>query len=162
MKSEIHTNLVSQGRRISATIAAFAGICLAGSASVALAGQGLSDLGPNVHVFDSSMPTAEIKAAMDEIWEAQVDDEMGGNRHAIFFMPGTYGSAAEPLQVKVGYYTEVHGLGASPLDVTINGKVEVFNRCFDDPTNPEFVGCFALNNFWRGISNLSIEVNGAG
>ena len=35
--------------------------------------------------------------------------------------------------MKVGYYTEVAGLGASPTDVTINGKIEVYNRCLDEP-----------------------------
>ena len=69
-----------------------------------------------------------------------------------------YGTDAQPLQIKVGYYTEVAGLGASPGDVRINGKVEVRNRCFDE--DPEFTGCFALNNFWRGLSNLTIKVNG--
>ena len=37
-----------------------------------------------------------------------------------------------PCKIKVGYYTEVAGLGASPGDVQINGKIEVNNRCFDD------------------------------
>jgi hypothetical protein len=49
-----------------------------------------------------------------------------------------------------------------PGDVQINGAIEVYNRCFDDPANPEFVGCFALNNFWRGMSNLTINVNTLG
>ncbi len=126
------------------------------------AGGHLPDLGPNVRIFDPGMSTAEIKAVFDAIYAQQVDDEMGSNRYALMFLPGTYGTPEEPLQVAVGYYTEVIGLGASPLDVTINGKIEVFNRCFDDPSNPEFIGCFALNNFWRGISNLTIQVNGLG
>jgi hypothetical protein len=91
-----------------------------------------------------------------------VDDEMGSNRYALLFAPGEYGTDDEPLQIQVGYYTEVAGLGASPGDVRINGAVEVYNRCFDDPSNPEFVGCFALNNFWRGVSNLTIAVNTLG
>ncbi|HET6665261.1 MAG TPA: coagulation factor 5/8 type domain-containing protein, partial [Acidimicrobiales bacterium] len=61
-----------------------------------------------------------------------------------------------PLQIKVGYYTEIAGLGASPTDVVINGKVEVYNRCLA-PDN-----CVALVNFWRTLSNLSINVNAAG
>lgn len=120
------------------------------------------DLGPNTYVFDPSMPVSEIRATADRIHAQQVDDEMGSNRYALLFKPGQYGTAEEPLQIKVGYYTEVAGLGASPGDVRINGAVEVYNRCFDDPSNPEFVGCFALNNFWRGISNLTIQVNKAG
>ncbi len=120
------------------------------------------DFGPNVTIFDPSMSTAYIKSVFDEIHEAQVSNEMGTDRYGLYFMPGTYGSDEEPLQVKVGYYTEVAGLGASPGDVQINGAIEVYNQCFDDPSNPEFVGCFALNNFWRGLSNLTINVNTAG
>lgn len=123
---------------------------------------GAIDFGPNVTVFDPSMPTATIKAKFDEVLAKQVDSEMGTDRYALYFLPGTYGTAAEPLQVQVGYYTEVAGLGANPGDVQINGKIEVRNRCFDDPANPEFQGCFALNNFWRTLSNLTINVNGAG
>jgi hypothetical protein len=75
------------------------------------------------------MPVADIQAVVDGIYAQQVDDEMGSNRYALLFKPGVYGTADQPLQIKVGYYTEVAGLGASPTDVTINGKVEVYNRC---------------------------------
>ena len=120
------------------------------------------DFGPNVTIFDRSWTTAEIQAKFDEIHTAQVSNEMGTDRYGLYFMPGTYGTDEEPLQVKVGYYTEVAGLGAAPSDVQINGTIEVYNRCFDDPDNPEFIGCFALNNFWRALSNLTINVNTAG
>ena len=56
--------------------------------------------------------------------------------------------------MKVGYYTEVAGLGASPADVTINGKIEVYNRCLDDGGTSN---CLALVNFWRTLSNLSLQ-----
>ena len=46
-------------------------------------------------------------------------------------MPGTYGSAGQPLQINIGYYTDVAGLGALPTDVVINGSFDVFNRCLD-------------------------------
>ncbi len=146
----------------STTMAAAALLCLGISATPSLADDDLPDLGPNVRIFDPSMPVAEIEAVFNEIHARQVDDEMGSNRYELLFMPGDYGTDEDPLQVSVGYYTQVSGLGASPRDVRINGKIEVRNRCFDDPENPEFIGCFALNNFWRGISNLSIQVNGAG
>ncbi len=118
-----------------------------------------ADLGPNVVVFDPSMSVAEIQETADEIHARQVDDEMGTNRYALLFLPGTYGTDAEPLQIQVGYYTEVSGLGASPSDVVINGKVEVYNRCLEDDGT---ANCIALNNFWRSISNLTIDVNGTG
>ncbi|MGF1655090.1 MAG: hypothetical protein ACFCUP_17440 [Actinomycetales bacterium] len=116
-------------------------------------------LGPNVTVFDPGMPTAEIQAAIDAISARQVDDEMGSGRHALLFLPGVYGSDTEPLQIRVGYYTEVVGLGASPGDVTINGKVEVYNRCQGADGTSD---CVALVNFWRTLSNLTIDINAAG
>lgn len=117
---------------------------------------GVPDLGPNVVVFDPSMPVADIQAKADAIAAAQVDAEMGTGRWSLLFLPGQYGSAAHPLQLKVGYTTEVAGLGISPEDVVVHGKIEVYNRCLT-PDN-----CIALNNFWRTLSNLTIEIDGTG
>src|SRR5918999_6081689 len=115
--------------------------------------------GPNVIVFDPSMPVGQIQAAVDAIHAQQVDAEMGTNRYALLFKPGVYGSAGEPLQMKVGYYTEVAGLGASPADVTINGKIEVYNRCLEGGGTSN---CHALVNFWRTLSNLTLNINTLG
>jgi hypothetical protein len=125
----------------------------------AASAQGQPDFGPNVYIFDPSMPVADIQAVVDAIYVRQVDAEMGSDRYALLFKPGVYGTAAQPLQMKVGYYTEVAGLGASPLDVTINGKVEVYNRCLADGGTSN---CLALVNFWRTLSNLTININAAG
>lgn len=129
------------------------------TASAASTAQSIPDFGPNVIIFDSSMPVGEIQAIVDEIHAQQVDDEMGSNRYALLFRPGVYGTADEPLQMKVGYYTEVAGLGASPTDVIINGKIEVYNRCLE---NGGTSNCLALVNFWRTLSNLSLNINAAG
>ena len=123
----------------------------AGAGQVAVA---QPDLGPNVVVFDPSMSTSQIQTTVDEIATQQVDNEMGSQRYALLFKPGTYGTAVNPLIVQVGYYTDVAGLGASPTDVVINGHVDVYNRCLT-PDN-----CIALNNFWRSVSNLTINVAG--
>ena len=117
-------------------------------------GSGSVDLGPDVKVFDPSMPTAQIRAVVDAVYEQQVDNEMGSQRLALLFKPGVYGSVDDPLLVRVGYYTEVAGLGRSPGDVTITGRVDVYNRCLA-PDN-----CIALVNFWRSVSNLTINVAG--
>ncbi len=111
------------------------------------------DLGPHTLIFDPSMPTAVIQAKVDAVAAQMVDNEMGSDRWALLFKPGAYGTPEAPLNIQVGYYTEVAGLGASPADVVINGKVEVHNRCFSD-------GCYALNNFWRTASNLTVKVAG--
>jgi hypothetical protein len=133
---------------------------IAPSTAAPTAAPSTPDLGGRVVVFDPTMSTSEIRERADEIWRQQVDAEMSEERWSLLFRPGTYGTAAEPLQIKVGYYTEVAGLGADPSDVVINGKVEVYNRCLTDgPTQPY---CVALNNFWRSLSNLTIDVNGTG
>lgn len=130
-------------------------IGIAGSIAVAqsTAAPTASGFGPNVLIFDPSMPTSQIQATVDGIAAQQVDNEFGTQRYTLLFKPGTYG-ADTPLFIQVGYYTEVAGLGASPADVTINGHVDVYNRCL--PNN----NCIALVNFWRSLSNLTINVKG--
>ncbi|GAA0911020.1 adenylyl cyclase [Virgisporangium aurantiacum] len=120
---------------------------------------GAPTFGSNVTIFDPSMPLTQIQATLDAAHAASVDDEMGTARRAFLFKPGTYGTTEHPLQFKVGYYTEVAGLGGSPTDVVINGKVEVYNRCL---TEGGTANCLALVNFWRTISNLSININQTG
>jgi len=150
--------------------AALAALVLTGTATATATGTaaaappagpaaGLADLGPRVVVFDPSMPVAEIQARVDAIHAQQVDAEMGTARWALLFKPGVYGTAATPLQMRVGYYTEVAGLGASPADVTINGKIEVYNRCLEGGGTSN---CLALVNFWRTLSNLTLRINAAG
>ncbi|HET9144238.1 hypothetical protein [Actinophytocola sp.] len=120
---------------------------------------GTAGLGPNVTVFDPGMPVEQIQAVLDATHATQVDDEMGARRVAFLFKPGNYGTAEHPLQLKVGYYTEIAGLGASPTDVVINGKIEVYNRCLEGGGTSN---CLALVNFWRTLSNLSLTIDAAG
>jgi hypothetical protein len=114
------------------------------------------NFGPGVHVFSPAMDQATIQAQLNEVAMAQVHNEFGSRRDAVLFEPGTYGSKDDPLIFQVGYYTSVAGLGLSPADVVINGEIEVFNNvCSGTGVN---FGCFALTNFWRSLSNLTINV----
>jgi hypothetical protein len=131
----------------SVAVAFVLALALSGGASAAP-----PDLGANVIVFDPSMPTSQIQATVDTIASKQVSNQFGTERYALLFKPGTYGSAADPLNFQVGYYTSVAGLGRSPGDVVINGSVYVHNQC-----DGSF--CTALNNFWRSLSNLTINVD---
>jgi hypothetical protein len=114
------------------------------------------DFGSNVHIFTPSTPQSEIQATVDAVASQQVSNQFGTQRYAFLFEPGTYGSTANPLNFQVGYYTSVAGLGLSPNDVVINGSVFVRNQCFG-PGN-----CTALVNFWRSLSNLTINVTTPG
>ncbi|MEV6601012.1 adenylyl cyclase [Actinoplanes sp. NPDC051346] len=146
-------------RTLAAGLLVIAGSLTGTSASAAPARPAVvSSLGAAV-VFDPSMPVEQIQATLDATHAKQVDNEMGTDRYAYLFKPGTYGTAEKPLQIKVGYYTEISGLGASPADVVINGKVEVYNRCLADGGTGN---CLALVNFWRTLSNLTINVNSTG
>jgi hypothetical protein len=138
-------------------VVASVALALIGSASVGVvrataAPPSQQDLGPNVLVFDPSMSQNEIQATVDAVASQQVPNQFGTQRYALLFEPGTYGSAADPLNFQVGYYTEVAGLGRSPGDVVINGSVYVRNQCAGANN------CTALNNFWRSLSNLTINV----
>jgi len=112
-------------------------------------------LGPNVIVFTPDMPQADIQNTLDTIATQQVPNQFGSQRYAILFAPGTYGSAADPMTITVGYYTSIAGLGQNPNQVVINGTIDVHNQCFGSQTS-----CFALVNFWRSVSNLTINVAG--
>ena len=115
-----------------------------------------SVLGPNVCVFNTSMSQATIQADLDAIAAQQVPNQFGSQRYAVLFEPGTYGTSANPLNFQVGYYTEVAGLGATPNDVVINGSADVYDQC---QTTASGTDCNALVNFWRSLSNLTINVN---
>ena len=115
--------------------------------------------GPNVYVFTPSMPQSQIQATVDSIANQQISNQFGTQRYALLFEPGTYGSAADPLTFQVGYYTEVAGLGGSPGDVTINGSIDVYNQCLP-AADGTLTNCIALDNFWRSMSNLTINVTG--
>ncbi len=110
------------------------------------------NFGPNVYIFNPSMPQSEIQATVNSVANQQVSNQFGTQRYALLFEPGTYGSSTAPLNFQVGYYTTVAGLGLSPNDVVINGSIDVYNQCFGANN------CIALDNFWRSLSNLSINV----
>jgi hypothetical protein len=110
-------------------------------------------LGPNVYVFTPSMSQASIQSTLNTISSAQTTNQFGTQRYALLFEPGTYGSASSPLTFTVGFYTSVAGLGQNPSQVVINGTVDVYNQCSAGT-------CNATDNFWRSLSNLTINVTG--
>lgn len=113
------------------------------------------NFGSSVYIFNPSMPQSQIQATVDAVAAQQVSNQFGTQRYALLFEPGTYGSSTNPLNFQVGYYTAVAGLGLSPNDVVINGSVYVRNQCFSGQ-------CTALVNFWRSLSNLTINVTTPG
>lgn len=99
-------------------------------------------LGENTFVFDPSMDIKLIQTLLDTIHAQQTNQssEFSKNRYALLFKPGIYN-----LDIKVGYYMHVIGLGKSPKDVVINGSVRSLSR-----------KGHMLTNFWRAAENLTI------
>ena len=113
--------------------------------------------GPNVCVFSDTMSQASIQTDLNNIAIQQVPvaSQFDSQRYAVFFQPGTYGSAADPLVFQVGYYTEVAGLGAMPQDTVVDGAIDVFNNLCTAGTS----NCNSEDNFWRSLSNLELNVH---
>src|SRR3981081_4255929 len=74
------------------------------------------DFGPNVTIFDPATPAATIQSRLDTIFSSQESSEFGERRFAVLFKPGAYN-----VDARIGFYTQVSGLGISPYDVVING-----------------------------------------
>jgi hypothetical protein len=120
-------------------------------------GANVAAFGPNVCVFNATMSQTAIQNDLNSIATQQVPvaSQFDGQRYAVLFQPGTYGSAANPLVFQVGYYTEVAGLGAMPQDTVINGAIDVFNNLCTAGTQD----CNSDDNFWRSLSNLTLNVD---
>ncbi|WP_245785971.1 RICIN domain-containing protein [Lentzea albida] len=104
---------------------------------------GQPDFGPNVLVFDPSMPAATIQARLNDVFRQQETGQYDARRYAIMFKPGNYN-----VDVNIGFFTQVLGLGLLPDGVTINGQVHVEADWFQGN---------ATHNFWRGAENLAIR-----
>jgi len=104
------------------------------------------DFGPNVQMFDSSMPAAAIQQQIDKVYAVQQKNEFGHERNAFLFLPGEY-----HVDIPVGFYTEVIGLGASPDSVKIVGNVHA---------DGEGKTHNATGIFWRAVEGLAVKPTG--
>lgn len=104
------------------------------------------DLGPNVLVFDPSMAAAQIQQQIDKVYSVEQHSEFGPARYAFLFLPGAY-----HVDVPVGFYTQVLGLGASPDAVEIDGNVH------SDASLPKNN---ATCTFWRAAEGFSVKPAG--
>jgi hypothetical protein len=100
------------------------------------------DFGPNVLIFNPSQPAATIQNQINSVFSTQQNNQFGSQRSALLFQPGHYN-----VDIPVGFYTHVLGLGASPDDVTIAGNVHA------DPTLPNNN---ATQTFWRAAEGFSV------
>jgi hypothetical protein len=100
------------------------------------------DFGPNVSVFSPSTPVAQMQAEINRVYDLQHHNEFGPARNAFLFLPGDY-----KLDIPIGFYTEVAGLGATPDATHISGDVHV---------DAAFRNNNATTTFWRSAENFSV------
>lgn len=108
--------------------------------AAALEVEAAPDFGPNVLIFDPSM--TNIQSRLDAVFAREEANQFGPKRYACLFKPGDYA-----LDVHVGFYTEILGLGQSPDSVSITGAVR---------STAEWMRGNATCNFWRCVENLSV------
>lgn len=104
------------------------------------------DFGPNVLIFNSSMAAATMQERIDKVYATQQNNQFGPARNALLFAPGDY-----RLDIPIGYYTQVLGLGASPDSVHIAGNVH------SDATLPRNN---ATCTFWKDAEGFSVTPTG--
>ena len=102
----------------------------------------LPNLGSQVFIFAPNMPSEQIQARIDVVYAQQQHSEFDPGRYAFLFLPGEY-----KVDIPVGFYTEVVGLGASPNDVHISGNVHA------DASLPHNN---ATCTFWRAAEGFSV------
>ncbi|HVZ74617.1 MAG TPA: coagulation factor 5/8 type domain-containing protein [Polyangia bacterium] len=97
--------------------------------------------GPNVIVFDPTMSSTAMQKQIDDVYATQWTGQFSTDRYAFLFKPGKYS-----LDVTVGYYTQVLGLGAAPDDVTVTGAIRSMGNATGNATL----------SFWRAVENAAV------
>jgi len=101
-----------------------------------------SPFGPNVFVYTAATPTTEMQSRIDGIYARQQHSEFSRERYAFLFLPGAYN-----LDIPIGFYTQVLGLGETPDSVHITGNVRVDAASRNDN---------ATTTFWRSAEGFSV------
>ncbi|CAK8999861.1 3-beta-glucosidase) (Laminarinase) (SacteLam55A) [Durusdinium trenchii] len=87
--------------------------------------------------------TAEIAELLRELNNVSTG-HYSSERKALLFKPGSY-----DVEVEVGYYVQVLGLGRHPKDVSFTSRRGVFSPPMGESPDPG-----SLDNFWRSAENF--------
>lgn len=112
------------------------------SVSAPAPGEKTPDFGGHVLILDPAMPTAEVQGKLDALFKQQESSQFGAARQAVLFKPGIYHN-----KIKLGFYTQLLGLGQQPDDVMLKGGIQVEAIWHEGD---------ATQNFWRSVENLAV------
>eukprot|EP00931_Biecheleriopsis_adriatica_P065663 TRINITY_DN40154_c0_g1_i1.p1 TRINITY_DN40154_c0_g1~~TRINITY_DN40154_c0_g1_i1.p1 ORF type:complete len:726 (-),score=135.67 TRINITY_DN40154_c0_g1_i1:126-2225(-) len=105
----------------------------------------------SVWVFDPGDKTSDIEHTFYNLTSDLINHTTGHfstKRFAFLFKPGSY-----DVNINVGYYVQVLGLGANADDVVFTGAKGVWAPAADPN------GAGSLDTFWRGAENFKTEAS---
>lgn len=105
------------------------------------------DFGSKVLIFDPTM--TNIQSQLNAVFSQMQYNQFGPERYALLFKPGHYYN----LDLNLGFYTQVLGLGVMPDDVAIAGYMH------SDAVLPNGN---ATQNFWRTAENFAVVPTNSG
>lgn len=133
-------------RRFAFVAFSFFGLSFLTMAAISAFAQQSSPFGKHVFVFSPKTPHDAMQKKIDDVYAEQQHSEFGTGRYAFLFMPGEY-----KVDVPIGFYTQVLGLGARPDDVHITGNVHVDAAARNNN---------ATTTFWRAAEGFSVTPTG--
>ena len=105
--------------------------------------------GENMIIFSPEDDLKEIEKEVQRVYLIQKDAQFGEERYSLYFRPGDYSKTTTPF-FQIGFYTQIAGLGKTPLDTKISNIMI-----------PAYLpGNNATCNFWRSAENLTISSGG--
>lgn len=132
---------MTRGTTRRGVLAGIAAIGATGVAARPVAAARDPDLGPNVLIVDPDMPGAQ--ARIDGWFAQQERAHFTDRRYAVLLKPGVH-----RLDINVGFFTQIAGLGLRPDDVTVAGHVHA---------EADWAKGMALVNFWRSVENMAVR-----
>ena len=104
--------------------------------------------GDNVYIYSPADDPEQVNHELFLMFNKQETAQFNDRRYAVLFKPGEY---AEEIQVSMGFYMEVMGLGILPTETTIQNFQCTATWLGDDSNHN------ATCNFWRAAANLQVN-----
>ena len=111
----------------------------------------IQTFGQNTFIFEETDDVTAIQDAINDIYKNMEAGQFSDRRYAVLFKPST---STYNVKAKVGFYTQVAGLGLTPKEVDVK-EIECLARWMTGRKYDGTVNYSALCNFWRSVENMS-------
>ena len=109
--------------------------------------------GENTYIFEDTDPMNKIQNVIDTAYKNSEAGQFRSERYAFMFMPS---GTEYNVTTKVGFYTQVAGLGLKPTQVKIN-QVQCLAEWMKGRKWDGNINYNALCNFWRSVENFTSD-----